>query len=236
MRMVRTIACGVALALAAISPAAAQDADEIRARELRARIQKQLGEIDEMLLEADKVKPAEVAAKGEEVKKAIDELLATVQTKQSQVVSDIEEMIRLVKYRQNNQSQSQSQSEGEQSQSGGSPKPSERDREGGSDELKRQGEPKEGEQPGKEQEGEGQEGEQPQGGEPDGGEGEQESGSLPPGEKERFQREDVTGRWGVLPPKVAEPLQRLGADEFPERYRKLILRYYRTVNERPERQ
>ena len=42
---------------------------------------------------------------------------------------------------------------------------------------------------------------------------------------------DTSGRWGVLPPKDAEDLQRHDIDDFPQRYRHWMELYYRRVNE-----
>ncbi len=45
-----------------------------------------------------------------------------------------------------------------------------------------------------------------------------------------FEQVDTTGRWGLLPPKEAEDLQRHDIDEFPQRYRRWMELYYRRVN------
>ena len=45
----------------------------------------------------------------------------------------------------------------------------------------------------------------------------------------------MSGRWGNLPPKVAEQFQNLSSDQFPEKYLKLIEQYYRLANEKKDR-
>jgi hypothetical protein len=40
----------------------------------------------------------------------------------------------------------------------------------------------------------------------------------------------VNGRWGMLPPKEAEDLQRKDAEEFPLRYRRWMELYFQRVN------
>src|SRR5262249_5251775 len=50
-----------------------------------------------------------------------------------------------------------------------------------------------------------------------------------------FERKDTRGRWGLLPPKEAEDLQRRDADEFPHRYRRWMGLYSRGVNGRAKK-
>src|SRR5689334_12657861 len=45
-----------------------------------------------------------------------------------------------------------------------------------------------------------------------------------------FERADTSGRWGMLPPKEAEDLQRRNAAEFPQRYRLWMDLYFRRLN------
>lgn len=228
----------LALVLACVlgsSVAQAQSADEIRAKELQAKIKKDMAEIDALLLNAEKASPAATKEKLEEVKKNLDEMLKNVQSKQGQVMSDIEELIKLAKSRKNNgksgQQGQQSDAPDSQQEQGG-----ERQREQAPDELQRQQEQKEGQQSQGEQSESQQKpenGKDPKDGRADASKGEQEDGQAKPeGEKGKFERDDVRGRWGVLPPKVAEQLQQLGAGNYAERYRTLIERYYRAQAER----
>jgi hypothetical protein len=57
----------------------------------------------------------------------------------------------------------------------------------------------------------------------------------PPSASGVFERKDTSGRWGMLPPKEAEDLQRRNADEFPQRYRQWMELYFRRVNKLPLR-
>jgi len=207
----------------------AQDADQIRAKELKERIKKQLAQIDEMLLAADKTSPEAVRELSEKTQKALDELLKDVQTQQSAVCNDIEELVRLAKKSQSGSGQGDPQEGEEQGDQQPQGSPQERERDADVDELKKQ------EQAGKEEsqpKPEGSEGEEPKDGRPDRQKGKQRPGEKPPAELGEFEREDVNGRWGVLPSKMAEQFMSLSPDQFPEQYRKLIEQYYRKANER----
>jgi hypothetical protein len=72
----------------------------------------------------------------------------------------------------------------------------------------------------------------PKHGDPDPSHPEQANAERPPpkGATGEFQRTDLAGRWGVLPPKEAEELQRRDAEEFPERYRRWMELYFNRVN------
>jgi hypothetical protein len=205
--------------------ASAQDGDELRAKELQAKIKKQMAEIDEILLSAEKSSPKAAAEKMEAVKRSLDELLKDAQTKQAEVVSDIEELVRMAKLKQSNQG-GQGKSGATPPQSGQKPPP-ERGREPDVDELKQEGEKPQQPAPGEEPEP--KDGEKPDSGQPDRQKetGDETTGSPPPDAKDKFEREDTTGRWGVLPGKVEELLKQLSTDQFPERYKKLIEQYYR---------
>lgn len=214
------------MSVCASSFASAQDGDELRAKELQAKIKKQMSEIDELLLSAEKSSPKAAAEKMAEVKRNLEDLLKDAQTKQAEVVSDIEELVRMAKMKQSKKGgQGQSGSPPPQPQGGQKPPP-ERGRDPDVDELK-----KEGEQPaGESQEGdEPKDGDKPESGAPDSEKdrSDESTGSPPPDAKDKFEREDTTGRWGVLPGKVEELLKQLSTDQFPERYKKLIEQYYR---------
>jgi hypothetical protein len=75
----------------------------------------------------------------------------------------------------------------------------------------------------------------PQSGRPDTSKPEQRDATQPPKVRPTgvFERSDLSGRWGVLPPKEAEDLQRRNADEFPQRYRLWMELYFRRVNRLP---
>lgn len=48
--------------------------------------------------------------------------------------------------------------------------------------------------------------------------------------KLRFEQEDVTGRWGVLPPTYEELLQQYRDKGVPAKYVRLLEQYYRKAN------
>ena len=72
----------------------------------------------------------------------------------------------------------------------------------------------------------------PKHGKPDANRPQQANADRPPpkGATGEFLQADTRGRWGVLPPKEAEDLQRRDAEEFPQRYRRWMELYFRRVN------
>lgn len=211
-------------------PARGQSEEEMRAKEIIARIQKEMAEIDRMLQEADAGAPAGAGAKMEETIAGIEELLKQVQDNQASVVRNIEELVKMTKYQQSNQGGGGGQGKPPQSQ--GDPQNRERERDADPDQLAQQGQKDGGQKP------EGQQGQDPP---RDGGPDQQpasqdENGDAPPkGETERFQNDDLSGRWGFLPPKVGEVFLNLREDEFPEKYRVLIQKYYQRENRKASR-
>lgn len=191
------------------------DPDTEKIQKLVQSIQKQMRDIDQLLLRSDN--PQEAAKKIDATIKSIQDLLKAADTRQSAVVKDLEELVRLAKY-QKSQSSSQppppdknqknQQSEGEQRPKDQQP-----------DELQKQPQ-----QP-KEQD-------QPQGGKEDSTQAQQKPAQRTPpqGEKGQFQRTDVSERWGVLPAKEQEDLINALTGKLPERYRRWIDEYYRRMN------
>ena len=245
-KMSRSLVQRVAVALSALAaagafapcaPAQGMDPDQERARQLIVRIRRSMREVDTLLLsgaQPDKVEK-ELAAN----QKRIEELLKETESKSQSVIQGIEELIKLAKSRQ----QSGGGGGGE-----GKPKPGEGDPQDGDapqreksqdpQELQKQpdsGKPeqeggnpedKDGNQDPKNRDGD------PKGGKPDQGRPDQVDADRPPpkGATGEFERKDTKGRWGMLPPKVAEDLQRCDADEFPQRYRRWMELYFRRVN------
>lgn len=222
----KRILINVLAAAAALAPAASgQSDDEARARELIAKIKKEMRKIDELLLQIDQVKAAEAGESLEGVRKSIDELLdarellQSVTDSQGEVIEGIDELVRMTKYQKSNQSDPNSDDQ----QQPQSQKNQERERDQDPQDLKHQGEPKQ-QQPQKKP----GEQDEPRDGREDRQDPEQREGkSPPPSETGRFENEDVTGRWGNLPPKVAEMFQQLGPEAFPVKYRKLLDQYYK---------
>jgi outer membrane biosynthesis protein TonB len=193
------------------------DPDAEKIRKLVVKIQKEMKEIDQLLLRADQ--PAEASKKIDETIKNIEDLLRAAEKRQSSVVKEIEELVRLAKYQKSQQTSSP--------QSNSSRKPEQQQEE---EQQKRSKEQKPGEL---------QKQEQRQQDEPtkperseDASESQQKPARRPPpaGEKEQFQRQDVSDRWGILPPKEAEDLINALSGRIPERYRRWIEEYYRRVN------
>jgi len=219
-----------------LASANAQDEDEQRARQLIEQIKKDMEQIDRMLMQVDGDGAAtaeDASERLEDVQRNIEELLNQVRDDQLQVVENIEELVRLTKY-----SQSQGGGGG-----GEEPPPSngeqQKNRERSGDpeveDLKYQGQPKprdQDQQQGDQQQG----GQEPKDGRPESGEGEQEVGAKrPPGETGEFQQEDVSGRWGSLPPKAQNSISPASWERMPEKYRRIIEDYYRRSNEEQDR-
>ncbi len=228
------------LSLSSAGRASAQalgSTDDQKRLELVAKIKKDLEEIDRLLLEAERDKTGSVKEKMAAAQKDIEKLLESAQKNQAQVVSNIEELVRMTKYVKNNSGGDS----GDDSQSGGGDPKKQREREKEKDpgELlpqPQQQKPEQGEEPksGKEQPKNGKE----EGGEPDHTKGEQETADhkKPPAEKGEFQRDDTSGRWGVLPQKEAELMQNWSDKQFPEKYRKLLYDFYRRANRADKKQ
>lgn len=209
--------------LLAPAVAGAQTDDELRAKELIATIQKEMAEIDRLLLEADRASPARARDKLEDAVKNIEELLRQVQENQASCVRNIEELVRLTKYQKSNQPGQGGGQSGEQPP----PRNRERERDADPEQLKNQGQP-EGARP--EPKGD----DRPEHGGPDHSPPEQRADGRerPPSERGQFEREDTAGRWGFLPPKVAEVFNAMREDQFPEKYRRLMEKYYQRENTR----
>ncbi|MBI4881265.1 MAG: hypothetical protein HY812_16645 [Planctomycetes bacterium] len=206
---------------ACAAPLSAQQDDELRQRELIAKIRKEMARIDELLVKVDEKAPREAPEAMREAASDIDKLLEDVRGRQLEVVESIEELIRLAKV-----SECKSGAAGECDQSGGGQGGSERGKDPEPEELKPQGQPAEAKPADQPRE------------DPHAADREPEDassrGKLPPAETGKFEREDLSGRWGVLPPKIAEMFQNLSPDQFPPRYRKLIEEYFRKANNRKE--
>jgi hypothetical protein len=219
--------------------AQAPDPDAEKARQLILRIRSSMRQIDRLLLEGagGAAAEAELAAN----QKRFDELLDQGQQRAGGVVADFDELIKLGKQQQG---QSGASSGPPPPPQGSSPQggPTGKDNSGSMrpksqepHELPQQSsgdKKRDGEKPESTQERDGQ----PQGGEADPRPGEQrEGGQPPPGATGVFERTDLSGRWGMLPPKEAEELQRRSADEFPQRYRPWMELYFRRMSRLPAR-
>jgi TolA-binding protein len=245
-RFVRTVrACALLIAAAAaVGPRAhaqAMDPDEERARQLIVRIRRSMREVDTLLLsgsQPDKVEK-EIAAN----QKRIEELLKETESKSQSVIQGIEELIKLAK--------SKSQPSGGGGGGDGKPKPGDGDPQDGDppqrgksqdpQELQKQPKPDggqpEGEKPDPKDGKDGKDPKSTKGGDPkspkpDKGNPDQRDANRPPPNSPtgEFERKNTSGRWGMLPPKEAEDLQRRDAEEFPQRYRRWMELYFRRVN------
>jgi len=227
--------------LGGVAPAQTAEPDAEKARQLILRIRSSMRQIDRLLLEGAGAAAAEAELAANQ--KRIDELLQQGEQQSGGVVEAIDELIELGK-----------QQQGQSGQSGGPPPPgappsgdpqgkdqSGRRRSKSQDpqELPQQGgqdDRPEGETPDEESAEQPRPAGQPQDGKADPTKGEQrEGGQPPPGATGEFERTDLAGRWGMLPPKEAEELQRRSAEEFPQRYRPWMELYFRRMSRLPAR-
>lgn len=210
-----TLVLGTSLAFAGL--AHAQDADEMKAKQLVAQIKKDLAKIDDLLLRADEVGGEDAKAAMDDVKKNLEKLLDQTRDTQGKVIDNIEELARLTKYKKSSESQ------GEQSDPSQPPQQSQQNQQREKDKdpqnLKDQGTPKDQQ---KDQQ-------QPKDGQPEQSKGEQKDEGMkpPPSETEKHEREDTRGRWGNLPPKVQEQIDARSYDRIPAKYRRILDEYYR---------
>ncbi|MCB9899505.1 MAG: hypothetical protein H6825_15980 [Planctomycetes bacterium] len=197
-------------------------------RELVERIRKTLKRIDEELLDTADAEDEDVAVS-----------LADLRDKHEQVIRDLEELIKQAKYRQSNQSSSSGSSSDHSqgsSQNQQQPKPRENDGSRAPDQGEKDAPQPEQPQGGSEeqkQREQSQADKQPQ----DQDAADRESGSnkdntsIPPDPIEPVTRQDVDGRWGLLPPKLQERLTNLHVDDVPERYRTWLEAYIKALHE-----
>jgi hypothetical protein len=191
------------------------DPEAEKIRKLVVKIQKEMKEVDQLLLRADR--PSEAASKIDETIKNIQDLLKSTEQKQSDVIKGIEELVRLAKYQQSQQSSSQRDQQKPQKPDGQDEQEQKRPKDPEPQELQKQ-------------QGQGQD--QPKDQQEQETTPEQKRANrLPPGsEKGQFVRPDLKDRWGVLPSKEQEDLINAMSSRIPERYRRWIEEYYRRVS------
>lgn len=242
-RTIVTAAALAALACGAAGEARAQamDPEAERARQLVLRIRRSMKEIDALLLGG--AAPEKIESELAANQKRLQQLLDDAESKSGAVMQQLDELIEMSK---SEESKQQSPSGGE---SGGEPPPKGgQGQQGKSPERERSQDPQElqpqpQDQPGGQKpEPKGQEEKQPRDGDPKNGspdpsKGEQrDAKSDPPlGATGEFERTDLSGRWGMLPDKEAELLQRRSVEEFPQRYRVWMEQYFRRVSRLPAR-
>lgn len=213
------------------APAAAQASpDDQKALELVQRIRRGMREVDQLLLSG--AEPGRTAEAVEATARRIEELLDEAESKSSAVVQSLEELIRMAK-----SSSSSSQCPDGPPDPSQQPQSSDQKRDKSQDpsELQPQGEQQDPQQPqdSKEQKPQDHQGQDPKSPKPDESPPAQRPAERnPSAESGVFERVDVSGRWGLLPPKEAEDLQRYSIEEFPQRYRHWMDLYYRRVSSR----
>ena len=57
----------------------------------------------------------------------------------------------------------------------------------------------------------------------------------PPKPPEKVDHPDISGRWGVLPPKIQDDILNFNIDNFPQKYRKWLEEYYKSINRKKRR-
>ena len=237
MPIAAALAIAASFAFAPTASAQMTDPDQERARELVLRIRKSMREIDSLLLKGAQPEKIEQALAANQ--KRIEELLKETESKSQAVIQNIDELVKLTKYQKSNSGGGGGSPPPEQQPQGSQGKPPPQ-REKSQDPQELSPQPKDGQQP---KDGDPPQDEQqnhdgdPKGGRPDRSPPDQRDAKRPPpnGATGEFERTDTSGRWGMLPAKEAEDLQRRNAEEFPQRYRQWMELYFRRVNKLPSR-
>ena len=242
MTPIRSTLAAWAVALAMIPCAVAQDEggdpvdpmeQQQRTRELLMRIRSRMKEVNELLLQGAGGAQTEQEAVG--AADDIKQLLLQAESRSEAVIRGIDELIEMA-----NSQPPQSGGGGGQPNQPPQNDPNSQDqprRQKSDDPQQLQEQPQDSQQQDSQQQQQeqgGQHPDQPPSSEQD--PREQETGNPPPeGETGAFTNEDTAGRWGVLPPKQAEDLQRHNVEEFPQRYRQYMERYLKRVNRSRDR-
>lgn len=211
--------------LAVVTRAQMVDPEAEKARQLVERVRRGLREVDSLLLSgaSSRVTSEQI----EENVRRIEELLREAESRSRSVVQSIDELIKIARYQQQNQSQQGGQGDPDQ------PQPP--DQQGQGKEREKSQDPGQL-QPQQNSSGEDQQPPStgdPRSPRPDDSPPDQQQTSTPPpqGASGEFERVDTTGRWGLLPPKEAEDLQRHNVEDIPQRYRPYYELYFRRVNQ-----
>lgn len=194
------------------------------AQELIKRIREGMKEVDENLLAAS---ARGVRQKMKENARYMEELLDETRAKAGQVIRDLDALIRNVKYRKQQSGNSGQCETPPREGQGEEPRnrPRSEPREEGLKKNPASGKKKKAEE--ERQKGDGSPADRKPG---------KDKGTPPPPKPpEKVRRPDVSGRWGVLPPKIQKEILNFNIENFPEKYRKWLEEYYRRVNRRTNR-
>ena len=182
-------------------------------------IREGMKKIDESLLGAA---ARDVPEKLQENIRYIEELLKSTRDQSSQVIKNLDELIKSVKYQKSGSS-------------GQRPMPPQQEQQG---ENKPRSEQDDGELKDNpsQQDQEAEKNRKPEDGSPDNRPGQQRPGDPPPPkDPDEVDHLDLSGRWGVLPPKIQKDILNFNIENFPQKYRKWLEEYYRRINRRPGR-
>jgi ribosomal protein L12E/L44/L45/RPP1/RPP2 len=225
-----TLAFAGAMSFSPAARAQGMDPDAERARQLIHKIRTSMKEIDALLLKGGD--PAKIDAELAANQKRIEELLDETESKTKSVIQNLDELIKLGK-KSSSSSPPPPPSQGESEGEGQDQRGKKRDKSQDPQELQQQ--PEQKDQPQDQQPKPEPKGGDPKDGKADPSDGQQRDANKPPplGPTGEFERTDLRGRWGMLPPKDAEELQRRSADEFPQRYRPWMELYFRRMSRLP---
>lgn len=189
------------------------------AEELVQRIHEGMKKVDENLMDA---KARGVSETIEENIRNIEKLLEDTRKQSDQVISDLDELIKSIKYQQCNSGGSGSPPPPDLSNSEKQPENqprSEQEDQG----LQKHDTPQDKDSEKDEKPGEAR---------PEDSPGAKNQGKTPPSGKdsEKADHVDVSGRWGVLPPKIQNDILNFNIESFPEKYRKWLEEYYKRIN------
>ncbi len=194
-----------------IDRAVAQDQDRAaKVEEIINRIKETMKKVDESLFTAGSSR----TGRGEEGKDEVKKILEKTRQDHRQIIRDIDELIRNVEYQM---SQSSSSPDRRKNKPKEQQKPREENPQ--DSDLKKNPSAKEQEKT-------------PKDGKPNADKPKQEDAQnrRPEQDPERVDHRDTSGRWGLLPPKVQEEILNSNVEDFPQKYRKWLEEYYRTVN------
>ena len=189
------------------------------AQALIERIRQGMHEIDKNLADAS---AAGVREKLAENVRYMEELINNTRGQSRDVINSLDELIRSIKYKKCS------------SGGGGMPPPPDP-----SEKEKQKQQPRsetEDKELKKNPANQNEEGE-PEDARPEEAKGQKNRAKEPPNEKppEEVDHPDVSGRWGVLPPKIQNDILNFNIENFPEKYRKWLEEYYKRINQRKRR-
>lgn len=196
------------------------------AEELVRQIKEGMQKIDDNLLNAQ---TEGVGESLEENIRNIEKLLNDTRQQSNQVIQNLDELIKSIKYQQCGSGGGSDQPPPPQQQNNekqdNKPRSEQEDQE-----LQKHNDDSKSNEP--------QDDGKPEDGNPDDAPGSKSKSDTPPPDSgsENADLPDVSGRWGVLPPKLQNDILNFNIESFPEKYRKWLEEYYKRINRQKKNQ